>query len=329
MRSRHVDESEAAVHSLQPLLHEQVILVCAPAQALVAPDGSMGAAPIQGVYHSDVRVLRRYAATVTGSVVEHLSTDQRSASAVRHLALARGLDRHGADPRTVLITDRSLSCDAEQAGFTETLTVQTARRRPTSTVLTIELAADLSPMDMVKAGDRMDDLSWSLIDTTTASLQRGAVRTAVSAPGARLATKGTTLLLQWDAEADAAHPFTASWSLTASDADAVVQAASVLPTRRRSQYMTRRPRPGWRWHSTTSTTCCWPAGRPRIVLSQPQARPGSSPCSAGTPCGLRGCCWRPTTPGPWPWRREPCAPWPIFRPSAQRRHRRAARQDHA
>lgn len=195
----------------------------------------MGAAPIQGVYHSDVRVLRRYAATVTGSVVEHLSTDRRSASAVRHLALARGLDRHGADPRTVLTTDRSLSCDAEQAGFTETLTVQAARRRPTSTVLTIELAADLSPMDMVKAGDRLDDLSWSLIDATTASVQRGAVRSIVSAPGARLATKGTTLLLQWDAEADAAHPFAASWSLTASDADAVVQPASALPSRRRRQ----------------------------------------------------------------------------------------------
>ncbi|SDN34701.1 Amylo-alpha-1,6-glucosidase [Actinomyces ruminicola] len=217
----------------QPLLHEQVVLVCAPAQVLSDRDGSLGAAPIQGVYHSDVRVLRRYALTVTGSPLEPLSAERRGAAASRHRALARGLDPCGADPRTLVDIDRSLSCRADRATLTETLTLHAARREPTSTVLSVELAADLSPIDMIKNGGRLDDLPWDFVDATTAAARRGPVRAVVHAPGARLELSGTALRLHWDAEADAAHPFSASWSLSATAADAVVQPAPPLPARRR------------------------------------------------------------------------------------------------
>ncbi|WP_211483028.1 glycogen debranching N-terminal domain-containing protein [Actinomyces glycerinitolerans] len=218
---------------LQPLLHEQVVIVNAPAQAIAAPDGSMGDAPVQGVYQSDVRALRLRALSVTGSALEHLSVERCGAAASRHRALARGLDRGGADPRSIITTDRTLVPADDGTVLTETLTVRIAQDRPVSTTLTLELATDLSPLAMIKGGERLSDLPWTVAAGDTASVRRGQVRAVVNAPEARLETVGTRLRLHWDVSVAADIPFTASWSLTASDDDAVVQPAPALPARKR------------------------------------------------------------------------------------------------
>ncbi|MDO4242756.1 MAG: glycogen debranching N-terminal domain-containing protein [Actinomyces sp.] len=215
---------------LQPLLHEQVVLVSAPAQVLSNADGSLGSHAVEGVYHSDIRLLRHRTCTLSGSGIEHLATTGLTASSCRHLAVARDLDRDGADPRTTLTTEREVTASAEGAVLTETLIVQAAWPAPVHTVLTVELASDLSGMDTVKAGRSVEDLAW-IVEEDGARVERGAARALVSAPGARLNAEGTVLRLSWQVTAEAGRPFTATWTLTGTDEDAVVQAAAGLPQR--------------------------------------------------------------------------------------------------
>lgn len=231
-----VDETEVRVRRLQPLLHEQVVLVSAPAQVLADADASMGTEAVHGAYHSDVRVLRSYRASVAGSDLEHLAVELTSARAARHIAVARHLDPAGADPRTVLTTERTIAASPDDAVLAETLTLQAAWTQPVTTTLTVELATDLATMDAVKAGRRREDLLWTLTDSgaSVASVSRDAVTVRVTAPGARIEVDTTILRLTWDLTADASTPATATWTLTGVDADAVVQAAPALPGRERA-----------------------------------------------------------------------------------------------
>ncbi|MCL3777345.1 amylo-alpha-1,6-glucosidase [Actinomyces sp. 186855] len=204
----------------------------------------MGAQPVQGVYHSDVRLLRSHRVTVTGSALEHLAVQQTASRRARHLTLARHLDRDGADPRTLLTTERSLRTTADGAVLSETLTLEAAWAEPVSTTLTIELATDLATMDTVKSGHPTDNRPWALESATSARVSHAAARVRVTAPGATLRCDADRLLLTWDVAADAQHPFTASWTLTGTDAEAVVQAAPPMPPRRRAA-ITHRTAAAW------------------------------------------------------------------------------------
>lgn len=226
------------MRTLQPLLHEQVVLIAAPAQVLAAADGSMGGAAVEGVYHSDVRMVRTHRLAVTGSRLEHLATQQQSADRARHLSLARHLDPEGADPRTVITTSRAITAGADGARLTEALELTAAWTEPVRTTLSIELTSDLSPMDLVKLGTPEADLDWSLETGALgprAVVRRGAARAAVCAPGARITANGAVLRLEWDVVADSSHVFTATWTLEGHDDDAVVIAAGALPARRRPE----------------------------------------------------------------------------------------------
>ena len=224
------------MRTLQPLLHEQVVLVAAPTQALCAPDGSMGADPVQGLFHSDVRALRIHRLTVTGSDLEPLSTTRLGAAGARFTALARDLDPTGADPRTVLTATRTLTAAGTTGRLTEELVLEAAWPQPVTTTLTLTLTADLSGMDLVKSGRSEGDLPWQLATgadgSATATTARGAATVRVQAAGAQLATSSdapTELTLTWQVRADATHPFHALWSLEATDDDAVVVPALTLP----------------------------------------------------------------------------------------------------
>ena len=51
---------------LQPFLHNELVVLRAPTQVWSADDGSIGAAAIHGIAHSDVRVVRGLRMTVGG-----------------------------------------------------------------------------------------------------------------------------------------------------------------------------------------------------------------------------------------------------------------------
>lgn len=76
----------------QPLLHDAVIALRAPTQVWSARDGDLGAAPVHGVYHGDLRHIRGVRVEVDGARPEWLSTVPADASRVRFDAVLRQLD---------------------------------------------------------------------------------------------------------------------------------------------------------------------------------------------------------------------------------------------
>lgn len=75
--------------ALQPFLDNETVVLRAPAQAWSSPDGTMGRAPIHGVYLGDLRILAGLTLTVDGAVPEPIATVPIGASAVRFEALLR------------------------------------------------------------------------------------------------------------------------------------------------------------------------------------------------------------------------------------------------
>jgi glycogen debranching enzyme len=135
-------------HVLQPLLHDLVSTVRAPASALSGPDGQIRPVGVQGVFHADARVLDRAV----------LRVDDREADAVAHapagpgvtsfVALARWLGDRGPDPTVRVTRTRRMA----PAGLEETVTVSSTASEPLTCTVTLEVGCDLAAVDVVKSG---------------------------------------------------------------------------------------------------------------------------------------------------------------------------------
>lgn len=133
---------------MQPLLHDETVVLRAPTQAWSAADGSMGSRPIHGVYFGDVRLIQRHALTVDGATPEHIATSPDGPSSVTFDALLRQLDGPGADPDVQVSLHRTVQVD----GVTETITVTSRLPHPLSLEVRLDLELDSSAMDAVKSG---------------------------------------------------------------------------------------------------------------------------------------------------------------------------------
>ena len=214
----------AETQPLQPLLHDRVTALRAPAQMWMAPDGSIGDAAIDGVYIGDTRLLDRLEVTVVGAPAEHLATLVDSASRLRFSALHRTLDAEGADPDV----RSTLSVDVHPAGadFAFTITSRLPEQRSISVV--VDARADGTSMDHVKAGiDRNDALDVALTDAGSASWSTGVVHAHLEAEDAAITVGADSRVrLSWTLELPPRGSVTARWSITGRDDDAVVAAAS-------------------------------------------------------------------------------------------------------
>src|SRR5690606_35641873 len=133
---------------MQPLLHDETVVLRAPTQAWSAADGSMGSRPIHGVYFGDVRLIQRHALTVDGATPEHIATSPDGPSSVTFDALLRQLDGPGADPDVQVSLHRTVQVD----GVTETITVTSRLPHPLTLDVRLDLELDSSAMDAVKSG---------------------------------------------------------------------------------------------------------------------------------------------------------------------------------
>jgi len=133
---------------LQPLLHDELVVLRAPTQVWSAPDGMIGASPIHGIAHSDVRVVRVLQWSIGGELPEHLQTDEVAADHVRIHGLLRNLDDPTPDPGVRVVLERRV----DASGVAETLTITT--RHPVSIETTVELRLepDATLIDQLKQG---------------------------------------------------------------------------------------------------------------------------------------------------------------------------------
>jgi len=204
---------------LQPLLHDETVILRAPAQAWSARDGAIGSRAIHGIYLSDVRILSTVVVTIGGLPGEHIATVPRGADSVSFISLLRTLDDASADPRIRATHTRTVSTDDVR----ETVTIASTLAHPVSTTIAVTLAADLAEMDVVKSG-RSGALAEILVDGEAAQWGAGAVSAALLAPGATLSFDAGELVMSWPVTIPAKGEVAIGWTVIAADASAVVRA---------------------------------------------------------------------------------------------------------
>ncbi|CAN5314922.1 glycogen debranching N-terminal domain-containing protein [soil metagenome] len=212
--------STAVNPTLQPLLHDETVILRAPTQAWSARDGMIGSAPIHGIYHSDVRIIAALDVSFSGRPAEHIATVADSSDTVTFVSLVRTLDDHAADPRIRSLQRRTVSA----TGAKESITIESTLAAPVATEITVRLASDLADMDAVKAGLPGQTVEFS-VSGTGARWGTESVSAELVAEGAELTVSASGLQLAWQVEVPAKGSVTIAWTIEATDAAAVVRGA--------------------------------------------------------------------------------------------------------
>jgi glycogen debranching enzyme len=200
--------------NLQPLLHDLVSTVRAPASVLCEPSGQIRAVGVQGMFHADVRVLSRAELLLDGRSVDSVATSPLGPGATAFVGLARWLGDTGPDATVRVTRERRLV----PAGLDETITITSTAAAPVSTEVSLALDADLAPLAPVKAGRGSTPAGLVRSGLTWAA---GDLSVTVTAPGATTGDDGT---LRWPVTVAPRTSVSVSWHLRVSDPAALVTA---------------------------------------------------------------------------------------------------------
>ncbi|HEY0261163.1 MAG TPA: glycogen debranching N-terminal domain-containing protein [Lacisediminihabitans sp.] len=205
----------------QPLLHDETVILRAPAQVWSSPTGSIGGA-VHGIYLSDVRLVSALEADYGGGAGEHIATIPHGADAVTFVALLRHLDDGIADPRIRVVRRRTVTT----SGAIELLRLESALGEEVDLRVVLRLQADLAGMDAVKAGLPVAPVAIA-VDGESASWGNDSVSATLSAPGATLGlTTDDRLEIAWEVTVPAKGSVAVGWALDAVDRAAVVRGAT-------------------------------------------------------------------------------------------------------
>ncbi|HTF08440.1 MAG TPA: glycogen debranching N-terminal domain-containing protein, partial [Asanoa sp.] len=197
--------------NLQPLLHDLISTVRAPTSVLCEPSGQIRAVGVQGMFHADVRVLSRAELSLDGRSVEPVANSPVGVGATAFVGLARWLGDPGPDPTVRVTRLRRLVQD----GLDETITVTSTAAAPVSTVVSLEVDADLAPIAAVKAGRASTDVTR---DGLTWSSTGGVTVTVSSDSGA----EGDSPELRWSVTVEPRSSVSVTWRLRVCDPAALV-----------------------------------------------------------------------------------------------------------
>jgi glycogen debranching enzyme len=219
MRTSDADMN-ASTHPVQPLLHDELVVLRAPTQVWSAQDGSIGAAPIHGFYYSDLRVVDAHELMVGGTAPDHLATASTSADTATFQSLVRNLDDPTPDPGV----RASLTRRATTRGAEESITISSRLGKDIPTTIALRLRADLSELDLIKQGiSAVDGTVGAGMTPAGAQWSTDAFTVTISAPGAAVTATGRDIELEWPVVIPAGGAVTVDWSLVATDDLAVVR----------------------------------------------------------------------------------------------------------
>lgn len=206
-----------ANRALQPLLHNLVSTVHAPASALSSTDGQIRESGVQGVFFADNRVLSQAYLLVDGREPEPIAHHLNGPGAARFVALIRWAGDHTADPTVRLDRIRRVTA----TGTNEEIRISSTASTPVSLSVSIDLSCDFAPIEVVKSGGGQP-LHPAVAESSESLVwQHGGVRIGVNAPDATLRA-GENARLSWDI-ALAPHEYAElRWSATVTDTQAVV-----------------------------------------------------------------------------------------------------------
>jgi glycogen debranching enzyme len=218
-------QTPAPTTTRQPLLHDAIVTLRAPAQAWSRPDGEMGGGAIDGVYVSDVRVVRRLDVQVDGAAPEHIATLQDSADRSRFVSLLRDLDGPGADPDV----RAELSRIVIASGAHHTFSLTSRRDAAFAATIRVSLVPALDEIQVVKAGI-VNDPPEVHVAGGRATWGGGGIRATLDAPGSELQRLDGAVVAEWSVEVPAHGTATVSFDLSVVDEKAVVAAPADGPS---------------------------------------------------------------------------------------------------
>jgi glycogen debranching enzyme len=204
----------------QPLLHDREVVLRAPTQVWSGPDGELGAAAIDGVFHGDVRHIRSVRLTCDESPIEWLGAARHGASRVTFSGLLRGLDDAMPDPRVRLVRERSV----EAGAIRERLVLRNGRDVPVEATLRVRIRPEFASLHAVKAGGVAAARYEMIASAGSAVVTSGAQRFTVTAAHGAVRLGEDTVELEWRLRADARAEASAAWSASLADDTLVVRA---------------------------------------------------------------------------------------------------------
>ena len=205
---------------LQPLLHNEIVVMRAPTQVWSDRSGELGSNPIHGVYFSDVRVLSTLALTVGGDLPEAIAVLPSGADAAVFVSLVRSHDEGNPDPGVRVEQSRVVTGQ----GMSETLTVRSRHGVPLALDLAVRFTPDLSDLDRIKAGIGSTGIPPVVATATEVRWAGDGVGVTVTAADADILTVGASIELRWSLHVPARGETQVSWSLAAVDSSAVAAA---------------------------------------------------------------------------------------------------------
>ncbi len=205
---------------LQPLLHDLVPTVAAPTSALSGRDGQIRASGVQGVFHADLRALSLALLRLDGREPEPIMHVPTGPGTARFAALARWLGDSGADP-TVRV-DRIRRTEPD--GLAEEIHLVSTAATPVSTQVTLDLACDAAPIDVVKRGAEWTKVPPALVSSAGLAWTSEDTEISATGEGADVHPGG----LAWTVELPPRGSATLRWRLRVRDRGGVV----VAPRRR-------------------------------------------------------------------------------------------------
>ncbi|MDR2997606.1 MAG: amylo-alpha-1,6-glucosidase [Microbacterium sp.] len=209
---------------LQPLLNDAVIVLRAPTQAWSDSSGSIGTAPVHGVYHGDVRHVREISVSVQGTELESISCSSTAPDAATFTDVLRGIDDEQADPKVRLDREHRVAAGV----FSERITLSSARETPIRTVIGVRVVPDFAPLQRVKAG-LPGTAAWTWDGS---QVRAGGASFTLQANDAEVSADDAALTLRWPVEIPPRGRVSLSWGFELADPSLVVTApASARPAR--------------------------------------------------------------------------------------------------
>ncbi|KAA9089037.1 glycogen debranching N-terminal domain-containing protein [Microbacterium radiodurans] len=205
----------------QPLLDQAVIALRAPTQTWSRRSGDMGEAPIDGVYHGDIRHIRGLELTCDGSAIEWISLDDADASRVVFGGLLRGLDSPLPDPRVRLVRERVVA----DGSLTETVRIVSAIDAAVETTLRLAVTPDFAALHDVKAGLAAGASVTADVVGDTAAVSDSERSFDLRAPGAVLSWRDGIVQVEWDVRVPAGGTGEHTVSIEMTDPGLVVTGA--------------------------------------------------------------------------------------------------------
>jgi glycogen debranching enzyme len=200
------------------MLHDLVPAVAAPTSALSGPDGQIRSTGAQGVFHADARVLSAAVLRLDGREPEPIGDAADGPGAVRFVSLARWLgDQHAADSTVRVDRIRRVVAGAVE----ELIEIVSTASVPVSTVVTLCLAVDFAPIEVVRSGGDGLRAAAEVAGPGVLTWARDGIGVTATGLDAEADATGE---LRWPVELAPGGHLTLGWGLRIDDPKAVLRA---------------------------------------------------------------------------------------------------------